>query len=65
MAYIVENESRRVGTETEEIRSFMADSSNSMNCSECPFNRDDRSSLPCGQQNCWVDCASAQRGGGD
>lgn len=66
MTYIKENESNRVENEAKRIRAFTADSSNSLNCSECPFNRDDRSSnLPCGQQNCWVDCAEAQREGGD
>lgn len=38
---------------------FMYNSENSHNCRECPENRefsDWQGNLPCGQQNCWVDC---------
>jgi hypothetical protein len=38
---------------------FMYDESNIGNCSQCPENRDDdgwQNRLPCGQQNCWVEC---------
>ena len=34
---------------------FMWDPKNSHNCEECPENSNSRP-LPCGQQNCWVDC---------
>lgn len=40
-------------------KEFMYNPDNSMNCRDCPENRDFDSyggNLPCGQQNCWVDC---------
>ena len=44
-------------------RSWMCDEHNSHNCDECPENENRSSRLPCGQQNCWVDCHC--RGGED
>lgn len=45
--------------------SFMCNPKNSHNCIECPENtgnfKDDV--LPCGQQNCWVDCHCGSRKG--
>lgn len=35
---------------------FMFNTNNSLNCKNCPENKAERSGLPCGQQNCWVDC---------
>lgn len=40
-------------------KAFMYNPDNSMNCQECPENHGFSSfggNLPCGQQNCWVDC---------
>ena len=48
--------------ERKEYIEFMYNPSNSMNCAECPENRNADSwggNLPCGQQNCWVDCHCA------
>ena len=41
---------------------FMYNPANSRNCANCPENRSFDSwggNLPCGQQNCWVDCHCA------
>ena len=50
----------RIQSEEErEYIKFMCDPSNSHNCDECPenINSDNwEGKLPCGQQNCWVDC---------
>ena len=50
----------RIQSEEErEYIKFMYNSSNSHNCDECPENINSDSwqgKLPCGQQNCWVDC---------
>lgn len=40
---------------------FMYNPENSYNCDECPENLEltyeqRNGALPCGQQNCWVDC---------
>ena len=35
---------------------FMYNPNNSLNCTECPENSGFSGKLPCGQQNCWVDC---------
>lgn len=47
--------------EAQEYRQFIFNPENSMNCDECPANRNADSwpgyTLPCGQQCCWVDCA--------
>ena len=44
----------------EEYLKFMYNPKNSHKCDICPENRGEESSfeyrLPCGQQNCWVDC---------
>lgn len=45
----------------EEYRHFMYNPGNSGNCAECPENRGSRGGLPCGQQNCWVDCHCDRR----
>lgn len=40
-------------------KEFMFNPENSHNCENCPENREHSSwggNLPCGQQNCWVDC---------
>ena len=40
-------------------KEFMFNPENSHNCENCPENREYSSwggNLPCGQQNCWVDC---------
>lgn len=45
--------------EIQEYKNFMCNPDNSHNCCECPENRDYdnwQGKLPCGQQNCWVDC---------
>jgi hypothetical protein len=42
--------------ENQNYMNFMYNVSNSHNCSECPENKEMQSKLPCGQQNCWVDC---------
>ena len=45
--------------DVEEYKKFMNDPNNSHNCAACPENRefsDWEGKLPCGQQNCWVDC---------
>lgn len=46
--------------ERREYIHFMCDPANSHNCAECPDNLHEaqwpESTLPCGQQNCWVDC---------
>lgn len=45
--------------EIEEYREFMSNPKNSHNCEACPENEHYTScALPCGQQNCWVDCHS-------
>ena len=50
----------RIQSEEErEYIKFMYNPSNSHNCYECPENINSDSwqgKLPCGQQNCWVDC---------
>lgn len=39
---------------------FMSSPENSHNCAECPENEHrDNDTLPCGQQNCWVDVTIA------
>lgn len=42
--------------EVKEYKEFMWNPENSINCKACPENVHSRTSLPCGQQNCWVDC---------
>ena len=42
--------------EVKAYKDFMYNPENSHNCAECPENEDRRNGLPCGQQNCWVDC---------
>lgn len=42
--------------ERREYLRWMYDPENSHNCTECPENSGKRRLLPCGQQNCWVDC---------
>lgn len=40
-------------------KEFMYNPSNSHNCDGCPENKNSdnwEGKLPCGQQNCWVDC---------
>lgn len=50
----------RIQSEEErEYIKFMYNPKNSYNCDECPENINSDSwqgKLPCGQQNCWVDC---------
>ena len=50
----------RIQSEEErEYIKFMYNPKNSHNCYECPENINSDSwkgKLPCGQQNCWVDC---------
>ena len=50
----------RIQSEEErEYIKFMYNPKNSHNCDECPENINSDSwqgKLPCGQQNCWVDC---------
>lgn len=50
----------RIQSEEErEYIKFMCNPKNSHNCDECPENKNSDSwqgKLPCGQQNCWVDC---------
>lgn len=42
---------------------FMCDPANSHNCAECPENEHrGNDTLPCGQQNCWVDCHCRKEG---
>ena len=43
----------------EDYKKFMYNPENSHNCENCPENNNCSSwggNLPCGQQNCWVDC---------
>ena len=43
----------------EEYIDFMCDPKNAYNCDKCPENSGFDGwggKLPCGQQNCWVDC---------
>jgi hypothetical protein len=50
--------------ERREYIDFMCDPSNSHNCDSCPENRNWSSwggNLPCGQQNCWVDCHCSEK----
>lgn len=50
----------------EEYINFMYNPDNRFNCSECPENHnfdDHEGKLPCGQQNCWVDCHCKGREG--
>ena len=42
--------------EIEAYKKFMSDPANSHNCGSCPENKGYNGKLPCGQQNCWVDC---------
>lgn len=38
---------------------FMYNPDNAFRCEDCPENRDFdnwQGTLPCGQQNCWVEC---------
>lgn len=51
-------EGGRTMTEKErrEYLRWMYNPENSHCCEECPENRGERRLLPCGQQNCWVDC---------
>ena len=44
------------------VNSFLYDPANKGNCENCPYNEWNSNSrgLPCGQQNCWVDCACRQ-----
>lgn len=45
--------------ERKEYIEFMCNPKNAYNCAECPENMDFDSwggKLPCGQQNCWVNC---------
>ena len=50
----------RIQSEEErEYIKFMCNPKNSHNCDKCPENKNSDSwqgKLPCGQQNCWVDC---------
>ena len=50
----------RIQSEEErEYIKFMYNPSNSHNCDGCPENKNSdnwEGKLPCGQQNCWVDC---------
>lgn len=39
-----------------EYSDFMYNKDNVRNCDYCPMNYSFKSSLPCGQQNCWVVC---------
>lgn len=41
-----------------EYKEFMEDPNNSHSCNNCPENKGNfhEADLPCGQQNCWVDC---------
>ncbi len=46
-----------VAREIKAYKAFMYNPENSHNCTECPANEDGMyDGLPCGQQNCWVDC---------
>ena len=42
--------------EIKNYKEFMYNPENSHNCKNCPENQDFNRGLPCGQQNCWVDC---------
>ncbi|MBR4590204.1 MAG: hypothetical protein IKO36_06005 [Bacteroidaceae bacterium] len=49
--------------ERNEYIDFMYNPKNSHRCGDCPENRGFSSwggNLPCGQQNCWVDCHCRQ-----
>lgn len=44
--------------EEKEYIKFMYNPDNAYNCENCPENRNFKNyrGMPCGQQNCWVDC---------
>ena len=45
------------GSDNDAIREFLADPNNIYNCEQCPYRMKNapESTLPCGQQNCWVE----------
>lgn len=52
--------------EAKEYKGFMFNPENSHSCENCPENEgrsDWQGNLPCGQQNCWVDCHCGRIGG--
>lgn len=40
----------------EEIKAFLHNEENILNCAECPYNNGETGDvLPCGQYHCWVE----------
>lgn len=59
MAKKIKEDKEMTEKEVNEYLDFMYNPKNSYNCDKCPENSGFdgwEGKLPCGQQNCWVDC---------